>query len=140
MADRRRHAGPGVPGSRRQVAGEPQGDFAFQLEADEIGKGKPGGRCQDAARKDHPATRLVDAHQFLHHLGGDGDLGATWMPKAGRHEVFECCLRRVGLIERLRRQRRRQIGELGAAGVFVNQMARSGAGIKAHGLTPLAYP
>ena len=58
----------------RQVAAEPHRQLALDAHVDEIGLGDPGRRAMDARGEDHAAAGMIDAHQLLHDLGGDGDL------------------------------------------------------------------
>ena len=58
----------------RQVAAEPHRQLALDAHVDEVGLGDPGRRAMHARGEDHAAAGMIDAHQLLHDLGGDGDL------------------------------------------------------------------
>ena len=75
-----------------------------------------------ARGEDHAAAGMIDAHQLLHDLGGDGDLAAGDRPEPRLPQRAQRLLRRIGLIEGLGRDRLGQVlvARAGAVG-FVQE-------------------
>ena len=86
----------------------------------------------DPAREDESAAGMVDAHQLLHHLGGRRDLEPGDRAEVGLEQGRERRLRRIGLGERRRRNRGRQVAIGGARAMGVADVARRGVRIE-HG-------